>query len=85
MRATITSTILSYISWVFGRPRAKPPQNRANKLPTQLKVPYTSSKCKILDFISKPLTFAGNSAVFGAVWGLGAYFAPTFGKEKVHF
>jgi len=43
--------------------------NRANKLSTQFKAPYTSSECKILDVISKPLTFAGNSAIWGAVWG----------------
>ena len=42
--------------------------NCANKLSTQLKAPFTSSECKILD-VSKPLTFAGNSAFWGAVWG----------------
>ena len=45
------------------------PPNRANKLPTQFKVPYTLSECKILDVITKPLKFAGNSAFWGAVWG----------------
>ena len=43
--------------------------DRANKLFTQFKAPYTSSECKILGVISKPLTFAGNSAFWGAVWG----------------
>ena len=52
-----------------GRPRASPPPNRANKLSTQFKAPFTSSECKILDVISKHLTFAGNSAFWGAVWG----------------
>jgi hypothetical protein len=47
----------------------KPPPNTANKLPTQFKALYTSSECKILDVISKPLTCAGNSAFWGAVWG----------------
>jgi len=46
-----------------------PPPHRANKLFTQFKAPYTSPECKILDVISKPLTFAGNSAFWGAVWG----------------
>ena len=39
---------------VYGRPRANPPPNRANKLPTQFKAPNTSSECRILDVISKP-------------------------------
>ena len=44
--------------------------NCAYKLSTQFKAPYTSSECKILyDIISEPLTFAGNSAFWGAVWG----------------
>jgi len=46
-----------------------PPPNRANKLPTQFKAPYTSFECKILDIISKPLSFAGNSAFWGVLWG----------------
>jgi len=43
--------------------------NCANKLSTYFKAPYTSSECKILNVISKPLTFAENSAFWGAVWG----------------
>ena len=54
---------------IMGRPRATPPPNRANKLPTQFKFPYTSSECKILNAITEPLTFAGYSAFWGAVWG----------------
>jgi hypothetical protein len=42
--------------------------NCANKLSTQFKAPYTSSGCKIFGVISKPLTLAGNSAFWGAVW-----------------
>jgi len=41
---TITHTIRA-----LGRPRATPPPNRANKLPTQFTAPYTSYECKILD------------------------------------
>jgi len=52
-----------------GRSHTKVSPNSANKLSTQSKAPYTSSKCKILDVIPKPLTFAGNSAFWGAVWG----------------
>jgi hypothetical protein len=43
--------------------------NCANKLCTQFKAPCTSSECKILGVIFKPLTFAGNSAFWRAVWG----------------
>jgi hypothetical protein len=61
---------INSINGVYGRPRAKPPPNRVNKLPIQFKAPYSSSECKILyDIISEPLTFAGNSAFWGAVWG----------------
>jgi len=31
--------------------------------------PPIHSKCKILDVISKPLTFAANSAFLGVMWG----------------
>ena len=54
---------------IYGRPRAKVTPNRANKLFTQSKAPYTSSECKILDFVSNSLTFAVNLAFWGAVWG----------------
>jgi len=61
-----------------GRPHIKVTPNSANKLFTQFKAPYTSSECKILDVISKsltfagsiPLTFAGNLAFWGVLWGL---------------
>jgi hypothetical protein len=43
--------------------------NCANKLSTCFKAPYTSSEYKVLDVISKTLTFARNSAFWGAVWG----------------
>ena len=43
--------------------------NCANKLSTQFKAPNTSPECKVLDMKFKPLTFAGNSASWGAVWG----------------
>ena len=56
----------------------------ANKLPTQFKAPYTSFECKILDVISKALTFAGNSALWGAVWGP-VRICTHFGREKVRF
>jgi len=55
--------------YVYGRPTPKVTPNNANKLFTQFKAPSTSSKCKKLDFISKPLTFAGNSAFWGPAWG----------------
>ena len=42
--------------------------NCANKLSTQFKAPYTSSECKVRNVKSKPLTFAGNLAFWGAVW-----------------
>jgi hypothetical protein len=42
---------------------------RANKLSTQFNAPYTPFKCRILDFISLPLKFAGNLAFWGAVYG----------------
>jgi hypothetical protein len=63
-----------YIVYLYGRilmvtPTPEVTPNSANKLPTQFKAPYSSSECKILDVISKPLTFAGNSAFWGAVWG----------------
>jgi hypothetical protein len=54
---------------MYGRPHAKVTPNSANTLFTQLKALFTSSECKTLDFISKPLTFAGNSAFWGAAWG----------------
>jgi hypothetical protein len=41
--------------------------NCANKLSTQFKAHYASFECKLLDVIFKPLTFAGNSAFWGAV------------------
>ena len=50
-------------------PTPKVTPNSANQLFTQFEAPSTSSKCKILDFISKPFTFSGNSAFWGAAWG----------------
>jgi hypothetical protein len=58
-------------------PHAKVTTNSVNKLSTQFKAPYTSSNCKKLDVISKPLTFAGTSAFWGVLWGPGANSAPT--------
>ena len=49
-------------------PHAKVTTNSVNKLSTQFKAPYTSSNCKKLDVISKPLTFAGTSAFWGVLW-----------------
>ena len=60
-----------------------PPQNRANRLPTQFKAPYTLSECKLLDVISKPWTFAGNSEFWGPC-GARCVFCTHFGREKVH-
>ena len=55
---------------VCGRPHAIVTPNSANKLFTQIKAPYTSSECKIRVVISKTLTFSGDSAFQGVLWGL---------------
>jgi hypothetical protein len=54
--------ILSQTPWLVD-------PNCANKLSTRFKAPYTSSEYKVLDVISKTLTFARNLAFWGAVWG----------------
>ena len=52
----------------------------ATQLSSLFKAPYTSPECKILDVTSKPLTFAGNSAFWGAVWGPVRILHPIWGK-----
>jgi hypothetical protein len=47
----------------------KAPATSLTELSTQFIAPYASSECKILDVISKPLTFAGNLAFWGVLWG----------------
>ena len=64
-----------------GHPHAKATPNSANKLLTQFKAPSTSSECKILDFISKPLTIDENSAFWGAAWGPVRCLHPFTGKR----
>ena len=55
-----------------------------SELSTQLKAPYTSSKCKILEVITKPLacTEIWHSGRFCGVRGV---FCTHFGREKMQF
>ena len=67
--ACVRSNTYSFLTKLYRSSPWLVEPNCANKLSTQLKAPYTSTECKILDVILKPLTFAGNSAFLGAAWG----------------
>ena len=69
-------------SYLLGRPHSKVTPNSANKLFTQFKATFTSSECKIFDVISETLTFAGDTAFWGAVWGVGSYAYFALRQEK---
>jgi len=55
--------------YTMGCPHEQTPPASLTWLSTQFKAPYTSSECKILYVMSKPLTTTGNSVFWGVLWG----------------